>query len=357
MKMSNTIACLAAVCVWFGQPAAAEETIADVVVEQAAEVAKEVETVAERFAQWAEQNGDEIAHWSERYSGQWEEWGERFEAKIERWAERQEHEWEQWAEEYSSKWESWGNQFAADEINSEEMDDLIKSNLEMLSKMPLGQMVDGVLREGVAELNDAPWESLDDLKNVLKKSFQSSMNNLDELEEQGTDLRFDVDRLSNDFDRALTKMLDDLATEQEKQTQKSRKKIEALKLLMEDDDLTDKQRKNFESMLETVRDTNARRIVEARKKAAKARADLEKAFARQAKNAAQQAKAAEKEAMEQAAAAKNLAKQQAKAKKNADQLEGVESKRRTFESLRSELDSLREEIQQLRSELNELKQR
>jgi|GEM_PF-5603531 len=366
MRRIHKLAWLAVICVLVAQTVNAQETTAEAALEQTVEVAEGIEAVAERVEQWAEENSEEIEEWAERYSGQWEQWAERFEGKMERWAAQQESEWEKWAEDYSGEWESWGSQFDAGDFNSEETNELIERNLEMLSKMPLGQMVDGLLKEGVAELKDAPWESLGDLKDLFEESFNTRMEPREELGLQGFDSRQRAKGTASDLDSALGQMRDRLAAEQEKLSEQSRKKIEALKSLLQDDDLTPKQRGNFEAMLKTVRNSNARRLVEARKKATKAKADLEKAFAKQAKKNAvqQQIETANNRATKQAESAKDRVMKQAeakaerrkaKAKKNADRIQ--KSGRKRAKSMENELDSLREEIKQLRKELNELKKR
>ena len=90
---------------------------------------------------------------------------------MERFAENQEKVWNEWAERFEKSWEQWSEELESEEVDSEIVGELIERNLEMLSEMPLGQLVDGLLEEGLGELSDAPWESLEELGELAAKCF------------------------------------------------------------------------------------------------------------------------------------------------------------------------------------------
>ena len=149
----------------------------------AEELEQAVEEIGERIEQWAEEHGEELEVWAEEYSGQWEEWAQGFETKMESWANEQEKVWEDWAEGYSQKWESWGEQLESGELSKEEMGELIERNLEMLGDMPIGPMIEGLMEQGMGGLKEAPWESLNDLKDMLEDSLEQSLQGIEEMAE------------------------------------------------------------------------------------------------------------------------------------------------------------------------------
>ena len=121
-------------------------------------------------------NEEDIEAWAEKHAQEWEAWGEKFERNMESWAKKQEAHWEKWADSYSERWENWAEQLESGEFDGEEIEELVEKNLEMLSEMPLGQMVDQVLRDGVGELGDAPWESLGELSELAKSAMQQPLD-------------------------------------------------------------------------------------------------------------------------------------------------------------------------------------
>ena len=94
----------------------------------------------------------------------WEEWAKAFEAKMETWGKKQEVIWEKWAESYSAEWEQWGDKLESGQLKEADVKELLDRNLEMLSDMPLGELVDGLLNDGLQELKNAPWDSLYELQ-------------------------------------------------------------------------------------------------------------------------------------------------------------------------------------------------
>ncbi len=145
------------------------------VEELADQVGENVEIAGEAIEQWIEANQDELEQWAEQHGKQWEQWAEQFEQKFSRWAEDQEQVWEQWAEQYSKRWEDWGRQLESEEINPDELREIIQRNLEMLGEMPLGQLIDGAMKQGTEQLESAPWDSIEDLHAMIRRSLEQSV--------------------------------------------------------------------------------------------------------------------------------------------------------------------------------------
>ena len=160
--------------------AQSDESHAAEAIEKMAESFQEkADHMAEAIESAMQENSAELEEWADRYSGQWEEWAEGFEKNFSRWAEEQEELWEEWAEEYSERWEDWAEQLEGNQLEGKDLDRLIKRNLEMLGEMPLGQMVDGLMKEGAEGFESAPWDSLGDLQNLLQDAVKKSVDEVE----------------------------------------------------------------------------------------------------------------------------------------------------------------------------------
>ena len=126
-----------------------------------------------------EEHGKDLESWAEKHASEWEQWAERFESRMERLAKQQESSWEKWADDYSKRWEDWAEGLESGEFKPEEMHKLIDKNLEMLSEMPLEQLVDGALKEGLGELKNAPWESLGELHELVGGSIEQALKEME----------------------------------------------------------------------------------------------------------------------------------------------------------------------------------
>ena len=140
---------------------------------------KEFEIDGKQIESFIEENGEELEDWAERHAKAWEKWAEKFEKKMESWAEETEEEWEEWAEKYSGRWEKWADKLEADEIKGEELGELLESNLEMLGDMPLGELIEGALKNSLGELEDAPFESIDELGEIIGGAIEQSLGALE----------------------------------------------------------------------------------------------------------------------------------------------------------------------------------
>lgn len=161
------------------------EHAAEALEEVAEKLSDKTGDIAEAIENAMEENSAELEEWAERYSEQWERWAERFEKRFNRWAEEQEDMWDDWAEEYGERWENWADKLEDENIDGEELSRLIQGNLEMLGEMPLGQMVEGLMKEGSEGFESAPWESLQDLQGMLQDAIKNSVDEVERRVERG----------------------------------------------------------------------------------------------------------------------------------------------------------------------------
>ena len=191
----------------FGQEIEKEDIqeVVESVEEIADEIEEQVEEIGEAIEEWMEENSEEIEEWVEQHGGDWGEWAEEFEKKMNRWAKGQERVWERWADSYSGRWEKWSKTLESNQIDSFELEKIIEGNLEMLSDIPLGQLIDGALKEGLSHLEDAPWESIDGLQGMIRRSIDQSVE-LVEDELDGVGQRLDrLDRAAREMAKAKAK--------------------------------------------------------------------------------------------------------------------------------------------------------
>ena len=180
----------------------AQESVEEAVGQLADEIGEEIESwveendveeigeeVGEAIEQWLRDNSEELESWSEEYGDRWGAWAKRFEKKISRWAKSHERDWNDWSKEYSDRLEAWSRKLESDELEVDQLGKLIENNIEMLSDIPLGKLIDGALKEGLSQLEDAPWDSIDDLQSMIRRSIEQSVEKAEELADR-------VDRLN-----------------------------------------------------------------------------------------------------------------------------------------------------------------
>ena len=239
------------------------------------------EKMGESLERWTEENSDRIEEWSNQHGDEWEAFGEQLGQKMERIAEEQEFVWSQWANRYERNLEKWAGQLEQRgelNLNAENIDDFIEGNLEMLSEMPLGQLVDQALEDGLGELKNAPWESLGELGEMAHEAFQEPMEQIsDALDSDNEDLKLlrrssgkmfrSLEELKQDVERNLSDDRD-LAPERSTQEPKWRDlfegsksdnpKIQALERLLQNrDDLSDAQRERVKQAIKTLQDAES----------------------------------------------------------------------------------------------------
>ncbi len=254
-----------------------EESIEEIgeQIEEALEALSEswgesADRLGEHFEQWAEEHAEELERWADEYAEDWEAWAEGLEQKMERFADEQEQVWNQWAERYEKNWQRWSEELESKEVDSDIVGELIERNLEMLSEMPLGQLVDGLLEEGLGEFSEAPWESLEELGKLAESAFQEP---LAELAEEGIQKREAVNqeirKLKNAL-KAIEVQQEEEALDNTSETERRaaseaalvkrdqiRAQIRALSNLLERDNLTEAQRNKLEQAIATLADAES----------------------------------------------------------------------------------------------------
>lgn len=139
----------------------------------------EIELNLEHLESLVQSNEKEIAEWAEKNAKKWESWAERFESKMEKWAENQERHMEKWGQEYGKRWEKWAEKMESGDFNADEMQALLEENLKMLGDMPLGELLESGLQESLGELQNAPWENLGELHELIGGSLELSLRSME----------------------------------------------------------------------------------------------------------------------------------------------------------------------------------
>ncbi len=249
-----------------------EETIEDVgqEIENALEEIAEsfgmsAERMGQHFERWAEDHADELDDWSDKYGAQWENWANRFGRKMERFGRDQENVWGDWARQYEKNWQRWAEELESEEVDARAVGELVERNLKMLSKMPLGKMVEQLLDDGLGELSEAPWDSLEELGRLAERALDEPLNELTEMADEGSeerqamekgvrDLRDALGRIGNEVQKQLGEEI-----EQQRISERDRlqARVRALQELLGREQLTDRQRAKIEQLIKTLRDAEA----------------------------------------------------------------------------------------------------
>ena len=189
------LAMLPASCV-FAQESVEEsvEQLADEIGEAIESWVEEndIEEIGEEFGDaienWLKENSEELNAWSNEHGSRWEAWAERFEKKMSRWAKSQERDWDEWSKEYSDRLERWSRKLESDDLEADQLGELIEDNIKMLSDIPLGKLIDGALKQGLSQLEDAPWDSFDDLQSMIRRSIKQSVEKAEEMADRADKL-------------------------------------------------------------------------------------------------------------------------------------------------------------------------
>jgi len=242
--------------------------------EELEELFEQLEAVSQKlgqkFERWAQENSEELSAWSEKHGDQWEKFGERFGRTMESIAEDQQSVWSKWAQRYERDLAQWGD-FEQDELSGENIGRFIDDNLEALSKMPLGTLVDQALEDGVGELRNAPWESLEELGLLAKDALQEPIEEFAELTIDGAKARRAIDRSARKMGRTLDRLkddvgrnisdsdlldlLDDEAAEDSSSSNRAIEndpRIKRLKELLQKDGVTEYQRQSIQDMIDSI---------------------------------------------------------------------------------------------------------
>ena len=221
---------------------------------------------------WAEENSEELEAWSEKYSEEWEAWGERFGKKIERIAEDQEGVWGKWAQGYERDLERFVDRLeSSEDFEPEQLGNFVEQNLRSLSKMPLGQLVDQALEDGVGELSKAPWESLEELGVLAQDALEEPLGELTEVLGENSNERQAIERGARNLSRAVEQFTDDLernvsddrVADQDRNSRRQDSledaRISALKNQRDRGDLSDAQIERIDAAIKTIEDVGSLR--------------------------------------------------------------------------------------------------
>ena len=235
--------------------------------------------LGQKIERWAEENSDELSAWSNKYGQQWEAFGEELEDAMESIAEDQHDIWSRWAQRYEREMELLGVELEQEQLTGENIGRFIDRNLEALSKMPLGDLVDQVLEDGVGELRSAPWESLEELGLLAKDALQEPLEEFADLTIEGAkaqralkrnaqEMRRILDRLKDDLgrnvsDSGLLELIDEemirdtesLDSKSYQRDYETDRRIMRLQDLLHRDGVTEQQRQAIQDMIEAIRNS------------------------------------------------------------------------------------------------------
>lgn len=233
----------------------ASEAVEDTIEEVADHVAEVGEEFSKALEKWMKRHSGELENWSEEHGDQWTEWADRLEQRVEKWSVDQEKQWTSWAEHYEEEMAGLSKQLKKNELSSEDVGNLVETNLRLLAEIPIGQMIEQGLRAGANELESAPWESLNDLSRIAGDAASDSVEAAERLTGSAANRAL---RTTLNHKESLSKAGDRLQQEFHRQRDELYKlferRIEALEGLVEEDgENADDARKMIER-LEKVRE-------------------------------------------------------------------------------------------------------
>ncbi len=164
-----------------GAAEAIGETMDDV-AEQVGEVSKEFSVQLEK---WMDEHGDNLKGWTDEHGQDWQAWAKQVQGRTEKWAEAQNRQWGQWSKHYEAEMKALTGQLNQEDLSAEEVGKLIDKNLDMLSKMPIGQMIEAGIKEATDGLKSAPLKSLDGLQDIAGEAYKDSVEAAEEVASTG----------------------------------------------------------------------------------------------------------------------------------------------------------------------------
>ena len=228
----------------------ASEAVEETIEEVADHVAEVGEEFSEALEKWMDQHSGELENWSEEHGDQWTKWADRLEQRVEKWSVNQEKQWKSWAEHYEEEMGALSKQLKKNELSSEDVGNLVETNLRLLGEIPIGQMIQQGIRGGARELESAPWESLNGLSRIagdaasdsveaaekltgsaVNRALRTSMNHGGKLSEAGGRLQQEFERqrvgIQKLFERRI-EVLEGLIEEGGEDADAARKMVERL---------------------------------------------------------------------------------------------------------------------------------
>ena len=204
---------------------AVEDTM-DEVVDHVAEVGEEFSKALEK---WMKRHSGELEGWSEEHGDQWTKWADQLEERVEKWSVDQEKQWKSWADHYEEEMGALSKQLKKNELSTEDVGNLVETNLRLLGEIPIGQMIQQGIREGARELESAPWESLNDLSRIagnaasesveaaekltgsaVNRALRTSMNHGGKLNEAGDRLQQELNRQRDEIQKLFERRIEAL---------------------------------------------------------------------------------------------------------------------------------------------------
>lgn len=353
--------------------AEAIEALVENLGEDGGEVGESIEEAIDKYS-------GELEEWAEKYSSDWEKWAEKFEKRMNRWAEDQEDIWEDWADAYGKKWERWAEELEGTEWDAEEVNEVIQKNLEMLGKMPLGELVEGVMKEGTKSFESAPWESLQDLQGMLQESIKRSVEEterrLARQTEKNRRSKSKVDDVTEEMDLILPVIEEQQKSLKVKEKALSKEAAATLGLIKEKLAAGKTSRKDVEKLLELMNEQNQKRA-ELKNRFKKYRSQQIESAVKQ-KKLAEQTRMKSEERLKQVLEARKSAERKLAAERNTKRamlefekaaqnqksaeeealksiiLEKLEAEERKIQDKNDELEILRREVQRLKEEVRKL---
>ena len=368
------VICLSFLFGWNSPVVAQSELDLEDAVESLEELANELgnqvesgaEEIGEAIEDMIEEHAEVLEEWAEKYSNQWEDWASRFELRFDRWAKSQERVWEDWADEYSERWETWAEDMEEGEWDSERVGEMIQRNLEMLGEMPLGQMVEGLLKEGSEGFESAPWESLGDLQSMLQESIEKSVEETERRMAAATKNRSKRDKDVEDETGYILPLIENqqegIKTKEKFLAKHAKEQMSLLKKRLESGDLDDeemetiskqmlelsKQRKVLKLLADDQRQLKREKELQQQEKNRLTRAEQAKLFREQA------AERKRIEMLEKAKRGNRATGGDALLKKMYRTLEleerKIQEKNTELEQLRKEIEKLREQVEAMQKE-------
>ena len=233
----------------------ASEAVEETIEEVAEHVAEVGEEFSEALEKWMGQHSGELEKWSDKHGDQWNKWAQRLEQRVEKWSVNQEKQWKSWADHYENEMGALSKQLEKDELTSDDVSNLIETNLRLLGEIPVGQMIEQGIRAGANELESAPWKSLNDLSRIAGDAASDSVEAAEKLTGSAVNraLRTSMNH-AGDLNAAHERLEKEFNRQRGEIKQLFQRRIEALEgLLEEDGDDADAARKMIER-LEQVRE-------------------------------------------------------------------------------------------------------
>ena len=162
---------------------------AEAIGETMDDVADHVGEVSEEFSKqlekWMDEHGENLNGWTNEHGKDWQSWANSVQGRAEKWAEAQNQQWGNWSQLYETEMKAITDKLNKEDLSAQEVGKLIDKNLDMLSKMPIGQMIENGIKEAASGLKSAPLESLDGLKDIAGEAYNDSIKAAEEVASTG----------------------------------------------------------------------------------------------------------------------------------------------------------------------------